>query len=322
MTGFCGVRLMQAGLAGEWASRFYLGNATQLHPRTQSDVTVLEVIQRSAEFLQNKGVESPRLQIELMLGQVLNVPRLKLYLNFDRALAEAELVRLREMVKRRGVREPLQHILGTTSFCGLEIKCSRAALIPRPETELLAERAWQFLAARPEPASTVLDLGTGTGCLAFAVAAHAPAARLHLVDLSPEALALAKENAVLNQLMHRCEFHQGDGFAALPVGLRFDLIISNPPYIASEEISSLSPEVRDFDPRLALDGGGDGLDFYRRLAREAGAWLQPPGQLMLEFGDGQAPALEKIFSDEKWVVEEIVSDYSPRPRILIARPAP
>ena len=285
-------------------------------------MTVLEVIQRSAEFLQNKGVESPRLQIELMLGQVLNVPRLKLYLNFDRALTEAELTRLREMVKRRGAREPLQHILGTTSFCGLEIKCSRAALIPRPETELLAERAWQLLAERPDQALTVLDLGTGTGCIAIAVAAHAPKARLHLVDVSPEALAGARENAALNRCMDRFEFHQGDGFTALPAGLRFDLILSNPPYIASEEIASLSPEVRDFDPRLALDGGGDGLDFYRRIAREAGAWLEPQGKLMLEFGDGQVPALEKIFSDEKWIVEEIVSDYSPRPRILIARPAP
>ena len=285
-------------------------------------MTVLEVIQRSAEFLHNKGVESPRLQIELMLGQVLNVPRLKLYLNFDRALTEAELTRLREMVKRRGAREPLQHILGTTSFCGLEIKCSRAALIPRPETELLAERAWQLLAERPDQALTVLDLGTGTGCIAIAVAAHAPKARLHLVDVSPEALAGARENAALNRCMDRFEFHQGDGFTALPAGLRFDLILSNPPYIASEEIASLSPEVRDFDPRLALDGGGDGLDFYRRIAREAGAWLEPQGKLMLEFGDGQVPALEKIFSDEKWIVEEIVSDYSPRPRILIARPAP
>jgi release factor glutamine methyltransferase len=147
-------------------------------------------------------------------------------------------------------------------------------------------------------------------------------ARLHLVDVSPEALVSAQENAALNQCVERLEFHQGDGFAALPAGLRFDLILSNPPYIASEEIVSLSPEVRDFDPWLALDGGGDGLDFYRRIAREAGAWLQPQGKLMLEFGDGQAPALEKIFSDEKWIVEEIVSDYSPRPRILIARPAP
>jgi release factor glutamine methyltransferase len=285
-------------------------------------VTVLEVIQRSAGFLQNKGVESPRLQIELMLGQVLKVPRLKLYLNFDRVLTEAELERLRDMVKRRGAREPLQHILGTTSFCGFEIKCSPAALIPRPETELLAERAWQFLAARPSQPWAVLDLGTGTGCIAIAVAGHAPAARLHLVDVSPEALASAQENAALNRFTDRFVFHQGDGFAALPAGARFDLIISNPPYIASEEIATLSPEVRDFDPRLALDGGGDGLDFYRRIAREAGAWLQKQGALMLEFGDGQAPALEKIFSDEKWIVEEVVSDYSPRPRILIARPAP
>ena len=283
-------------------------------------MTVLEIIQRSTEFLQQKGVESPRLQIEWMLAHVLQMPRLKLYLNFDRALAEPELCRLRDLVRRRAAREPLQHILGTTSFCGLEMKCSRAALIPRPETEILAEHGWKFLAALGRP-TTALDLGTGTGCIAIALAKQAPAAAVHAVDISPEALALARQNAEANQLSERITFHLGDGFNALPAGLKFDLIASNPPYIAAAEIATLSPEVRDFDPRLALDGGADGLDFYRRIAREAGAWLQPGGRLMLEFGDGQAGDLEKMFSNEKWIVAEIVADYSPQPRILIARQA-
>ncbi len=284
-------------------------------------MTVLEVIQRSTEFLQQKGVDSPRLQIELMLAHALNVPRLKLYLNFERVLNETELNRVREMVKRRATREPLQHILGSTSFCGLEIKCSPASLVPRPETELLAERGWQFLSTFNSQPSTAIDFGTGTGCIAIALAAKAPQAMIHASDISPDALALARENAAKSNVAERIIFHEGDGFAVLPGGLQFDLVVSNPPYIASEEISTLQKEVRDFDPRVALDGGGDGLDFYRRLAKEAPSFLKPGGKLMAEFGDGQAEEVKKIFSDEKWIVEEIVADYSSRARILIARSA-
>lgn len=287
--------------------------------RSLAAVTVLEIIRRSSEFLEKKGVESPRLNIELLLAHALNMPRLKLYLNFDRVLNEAELNTVREMVKRRAVREPLQHITGSTSFCGLEMKCSRTALVPRPETELLAERAWQFLLTLNSPLSTALDLGTGTGCIAIAIAKKATGVTVHAVDISAEALALARENTAANQVSDRIIFHEGDAFAALPRESKFDLIVSNPPYIAAEEIATLSPEVRDFDPRLALDGGADGLDFYRRLATDAGAFLKPGGKLMLEFGDGQETALSKLFFDEKWIVEEIVADYSSRPRILIAR---
>jgi release factor glutamine methyltransferase len=282
-------------------------------------VKVLEVIQRTAEFLASRNIEAPRLQIELMLAHVLGLPRLKLYLNFERLLTEAELARLREMVKRRAAHEPLQHILGTTSFCGLEIACSRDALVPRPETELLAERAWMSLKNLESP--TALEIGTCTGCIAIAIAAHAPNASLEAVDVSPSSLALARENAARNQVTGRITFHEGDAFTALPEGRAFDLIVSNPPYIPSAEIATLQPEVRDFDPRLALDGGVDGLDFYRRFASEAGAFLKSGGQLMLEFGDGQADALKNLFTNQNWIVDEIVPDYSARPRILIARRA-
>jgi release factor glutamine methyltransferase len=282
-------------------------------------VTVLEIIRRSSEFLEKKGVESARLNIELLLAHALKMPRLKLYLNFERVLNEAELNQVRELVKRRAAREPLQHITGGTSFCGLEIKCSRAALVPRPETELLAERAWQFLSTFNSQPTTALDLGTGTGCIAIVIVKKSPGTMVHAVDVSEIALTLARENAVLNSVKEQIDFHHGDAFAALPSATRFDLIVSNPPYIAAEEIATLQPEVRDFDPRLALDGGVDGLDFYRRLAVEAPTFLKPRGKLMLEFGDGQETALAKLFFDEKWIVEEIVADYSSRPRILIAR---
>lgn len=286
-------------------------------------MTVLEVIRRSSEFLQQKGVESPRLNIELMLAHVLGVPRLKLYLNFERVLNEAELSGLRELVKRRATREPLQHILGATSFCGLEMACSRAALVPRPETELLAERAWQFLntwrSHGQSRSASALEIGTGTGCIAIAIAKNAPGAVVHAVDISTEAMELAKQNARAHGVEERIQFHEGDVFAALSGGIEFDLIVSNPPYIASDEIATLEPEVRDFDPRLALDGGTDGLDFYRRIAAEAPRFLRLGGKLMLEFGAGQEHALEKLFASQKWIVDEIVADYSARPRILIAR---
>ena len=309
-------------------------------------MTVLEAIQKSTEFLAKKGVESPRLQTELLLAHLLKLPRMKLYLNFERALTPAEVDGLREFIKRRGQREPLQHITGSTSFCGLEIAVNRAALIPRPETELLAELGWNFLStlnctpnafgAQP---STALDFGTGTGCIAIALAVKCPSAKVVATDVSPDALALAKENAARNNVTGQIQFLQGDGFVALAnesergqlvrelgdTNMRtgcprsFDLIISNPPYIPSAEIATLQPEVRDFDPRAALDGGADGLDFYRKLAMESKPFLKPGGKIMLEFGDGQADAIRKIFEAEKWIVEAVREDYSQRERFLIAK---
>jgi release factor glutamine methyltransferase len=279
-------------------------------------VTVLETIQKSAEFLAKRGVESPRLQAELLLAHLLKMPRMKLYLNFERPLTEQETEALRQFVKRRGLREPLQHIIGSTSFCGYEIAVDRRALVPRPETEILAELGWTFLSTVGS-GQTALDFGTGTGCIAIAVAAKCPAAWVIAIDVSADTLALAAENARTNNVA-RIEFFHGDGFAAQPGGARFDLIISNPPYIPTAEIETLQPEVRDFDPRPALDGGADGLDFYRMFAAQAGPLLKPGGKVMLEFGDGQAPAVRKLFEDEKWIVEAVKDDYSQRARILIA----
>ena len=287
-------------------------------------MTVLEAIQKSTEFLGKKGVESPRLQTELLLAHVLAMPRMKLYLNFERSLAPGEVDALREFLRRRSQREPLQHITGSTSFCGHEISVNRNVLVPRPETELLAECGWQFLAAVPAPPATALDFGTGSGCIAIALAAKCPTAALTALDLSALALGVARENAARSGVAERIEFLQSDGFAGLtpgPEGVRrqFDLLISNPPYIPSQEIPTLQPEVRDFDPTGALDGGEDGLAFYRLIASQAGAHLKPGGKLMMEFGDGQADAIREILEREKWVVEAVKEDYSHRARIVIAR---
>jgi len=285
-------------------------------------VTVLEGIQRSSEFLARKGVDSPRLQAELLLARVVGLERMQLYLNFERSLSAQETDALRELVKRRGQREPLQHILGSTSFCGYEILVNRDVLIPRPETELLAEQGWTFLnqlEAAAEPELSALDLGTGSGCVAIALAAKCPTVDIYASDISTKALAVAKENAMKNGVTERIRFFPGDGFAALDSGSRFHLIISNPPYIPTAEIETLAPEVRDYDPRPALDGGPDGLDFFRRLGGEAADFLMRDGKLMLEFGDGEAEAIRKILEEQKWIVEAITGDYTGRSRTLVAR---
>jgi release factor glutamine methyltransferase len=316
-------------------------------------VTVLEGIQKSAEFLTKKNIDSPRLQAELLLAHLLKLPRMKLYLNFERALTSVEVDNLRELVRRRAQREPLQHIVGSTSFCGLEIAVNRHVLVPRSETELLAEAGWKFLLestlqrALEQPEGwtpTALDFGTGSGCIAIALAMKCPNARIIALDVSTNALELAKQNAARNNAIDRIEFVLSDGFeiflsagqvtrvpelgsqreikdsqrSSLRVA-QFDLIISNPPYIASAEIETLEPEVRDFDPRGALDGGTDGLDFYRRLATEARDFLKPNGKIMVEFGEGQSDSIKNIFENQKWIVEAIQEDYTNRARILIAR---
>ncbi len=284
-------------------------------------MTVLEAIQKGSDFLARKGVESPRLQAELLLAQVLKLPRMQLYLNFQRPLAPAEAEAARALVVRRGQREPLQHILGSTSFCGLEIAVNRHVLVPRPETELLAELAWQFLSAlktQDARLKTALDFGTGSGCIALALAAKCPNARIVALDASADALLVAQQNAARLGLADGIRFVCGDGFAALGGADRFDLVASNPPYVPSADIASLEPEVRDYDPPGALDGGPDGLDCIRLLAAGAAAHLYQGGRLMLEFGDGQAQAVRQILEAQKWVVEAVKQDYTRRDRVLIA----
>ncbi|HTG43737.1 MAG TPA: peptide chain release factor N(5)-glutamine methyltransferase [Verrucomicrobiae bacterium] len=283
-------------------------------------MTILEAIQKSTDFLVKKGVDSPRLQSELLLAHVLRTPRLKLYLDFSRELNEQHTAEFREAIKRRGNREPLQHIVGSACFCGLEILVSPQVLIPRPETEMLAEEGWKYLNGLGR-AATFLDFGTGSGCIAIALCHFAKVSAGWAIDRSDEALTVARENAVKNSVADRITFLQSDRLAGLDPTLRFDLIISNPPYIPGAEISVLQEEVRDFDPHLALDGGEDGLEFYRALAAESHNFMQPSGRLLVEFGHEQEKSLPGIFAAEGWKVEAILNDYTARPRLLKARRA-
>lgn len=280
-------------------------------------MTILEAIQKSTEYLARKGVDSARLHSELLLGHVLKTPRLKLYLDFARALTEGETAALRELVQRRGAREPLQHILGSTSFCGLEIRVNRDVLVPRPETELLAEEGWKFLNAQGRE-GTFVDVGAGSGCISIAVCHFASQARGVGLDLSKSALAMAAENAAQQGVAERLKLVESDLFGSLDSTMRFDLIISNLPYIPTCEIVTLQEEVQKHDPHLALDGGADGLNLYRRLAKEGLQHLEAGGKLMVEFGDGQEGDLNRIFAAEGWEVEAVMKDYTDRPRILKA----
>lgn len=288
---------------------------------TRRLMTVKDAIQEHSACLRRQGVESPRLQVEWLLAHLLQLPRPELCLRGEALLTAEQTALLAAWVRRRAGREPLQHILGTVNFCGYELEVNRAVLIPRPETEMLAELAWNQLrerTAQGQPPAVALDFGCGSGCLAIALAKEAPGTVVHAVDVSAAALATARRNALRHGLGESVVFHRGDGFAALPAGLRFDLLVSNPPYIPSAEIERLEPEVRDHDPRLALDGGQDGLDFYRRLGTEAPAWLVPGGHLLAEFGDGQAENLRRLFSLSPWTRCEVTPDYTGRPRYLRA----
>ena len=282
-------------------------------------MTVLEVIQRSTDYLTQRGVESPRLQIELILAHVLQMPRLKLYLEFTRALSELQIADARALVKRRGQREPLQYILGSTSFCGLEMEVNPHVLIPRPETEILAECAWKRLESTATAKPVILDLCAGSGCLGVAIAAHCHKAVIHGVDISGDALDVARRNAKRHGLSERVAFFQGDLFHAVPHGIRYDLIATNPPYIPTNDVATLQPEVREHEPMCALDGGADGLTIIRRIAAEAPEFIAPGGWLLLEFSDGQGDAARELFSRDPWTGVTIEKDFSRRERILIAR---
>ncbi len=283
-------------------------------------MTVLEAIQRSADFLSRKGVESPRLQAELLLAHLLQQPRLRLYLEFERQLTPAEVDALRQMVRRRGQREPLQYITGRAAFCGRDLRVNRHVLIPRPETEQLAELGWTRLQQQPAP-RRVLDVGTGSGCLAIALVEHCPDTWCVALDASPEALAVARENIAEAGLADRIQLVEGRGLSALPQEPAFHLVISNPPYIPSGDLPTLPPEVRDYEPRLALDGGPDGLEAFRWLAAQARSRLQPDGLLLVECGDGQAGLVSALFQQYGWVVTGIHQDYAGKLRFVEARPA-
>jgi release factor glutamine methyltransferase len=278
-------------------------------------LTVLEVIKRTTDFFQKRGVESARLNAELLIGHALGLKRMQLYMQFERPLTEAELEKIRPIVKRRGNREPLQYIIGETEFGGLKLKVDRRALIPRPETEYLLELLAKQLA---NPPGTVLDLGTGTGALALALAKQYPESMVTAVDKSAEALTLAAENTAALELSARVQLLPSDWFSALPVGGTFDLIVANPPYLTNAEVREAAPEVRDHEPHAALVAPQEGRADLELILRQAKRFLSPAGLLACETGIAQHARLVELAQQCGYARTESLPDLTGRDRYLLA----
>ena len=278
-------------------------------------LTLLDIVKKTTEFLEGRGVENPRLNAELLIGHALGLPRMQLYLQFERLLTVAELDQIRPLVKRRSQREPLQYILGEQEFFHVKLKVDRRALIPRPETEQLCELITQQL---PLPPATILDLGTGSGAIALALAAFYPQAAVTGLEVRTEALALARENAAALGLDGRVRLLESDWFAALEPGVRFDLIVANPPYLSEAEAAATAPEVRSHEPPTALSPGPDGGEALRRILEEAPRYLGEGGLLALETGVSQHARLRDLAASAGFARVESRRDLSGRDRHFLA----
>ena len=283
--------------------------------------TILELLQWGTTYLNAKGFDEARLTVELLLAHSLQLSRVQLYTNFDRPLREPELSAFKALFQRRLRHEPVQYILGRTEFMGLEIEVDRRALIPRPETEVVVEQAIRHLREHHGGReSTVLEIGTGSGCIAVSLAKMVEESRVHAVDISDDALALAKHNASKHGVEGRVNFRNLDILSAGTNGFaeKFDLIISNPPYISAEEFKKLDAEIRDFEPHAAATDGGDGLVFHRYIAENGRSWLRDGGLVIVEFAYNQSERVTKVFRENGWTECKVVQDYSGVPRCLLA----
>ena len=288
--------------------------------------TVLRIILWSAEYLDGKGVDRARLDAELLLAWVLGLSRLELYLQYDRPLSSEERDRFRPLLRRRADREPLQYILGSGSFRELDLAIDTRALIPRPETEELvgAVLRWveEFPVARDARALRALDVGTGSGCVALSLALEGPFGEVVATDISEAALELAATNAGDVGVKQLCDFRVG-GLYQPVAGERFDVVVSNPPYVSDSEYETLAPEIREWEPRAALAAGHDGLDVLRPLVEGAGAHLDSGGLLALEIGAGQGDeAADLVRATGEFEEPSVREDLSGRTRMVLAERAP
>lgn len=286
--------------------------------------TIKDLLSVSTGYLKEKQIDSPRLTAEVLLSFQLNLDRIKLYLNLDLPLSDSEVSGYRELIRRRLQREPLQYITGVQEFWSLDFQVDPRVLIPRPETELLIEQALERIKASPEPhkrSFKILDLGTGSGALAVTLAKEIQGARLWATDISPESIELARLNADRHDVSGRIEFRQGDLWHALnDPDITFDLIVSNPPYVSVDEYDGLPPEVRDHEPRMALNGHEEGLFYIRKIIEGCPEVLNPGGWLLLEMAPGQTEkALELIKATKTFENESRIKDYSHLYRVVCAQ---
>jgi release factor glutamine methyltransferase len=276
--------------------------------------TISSILNWTRQYFSSKGIENPRLDAEVLLSHILKKDRLHLYTDFDQPLSPAELTCYREAVKRRVQRQPVAYITGCREFMGLEFAVNPAVLIPRPDTEILVEAALARLTGLTDP--VIADLGTGSGAIAVSILANLPGGSGVAVDVSPEALAVARENADRLGVAGRLEFCRGDMLEPLN-NKKFDAILSNPPYIPDSDIAVLSAEVRQ-EPRLALAGGSDGLTFYRRLVAQAANYLKPGGFMAVEVGVDQAGPVAALAGQGSLLkAETVIKDYAGIERVIV-----
>jgi release factor glutamine methyltransferase len=274
--------------------------------------TIGKILNWTKQYFEEKGVDSPRLDAEVLLSHILKCDRIHLYVNFDRPLVGEELSSFRQMVKARAQRMPVAYILGEKEFMGHSFRVTPDVLIPRPDTEILVEEAIRLLAEKEAP--RIVDIGTGSGAILLSVLKGTEGSTGVAVDLSPAALAVAKSNGERLGLADRAEFRLGDLYA--PVDGLFDAILSNPPYIPVRDMEGLSPEVKQ-EPEMALVGGADGLDFYRRLIDDAPRYLKEGGIVLFEVGIHQAQDVAELGKRRGFSAQRILPDYAGIDRVVV-----
>lgn len=281
--------------------------------------TVQTLRRYGISLLQDAGIESPAVDAGLLLIQVLGIDKIQL-LTSNAPVEECSVKKFYKLLRRRAEGEPLQYILGRCEFMSLEFEVSRDTLIPRPDTEILVEQVLKREKMQAKRSLSVLDIGTGSGCIAISLAHYLPQAQVVAMDISDSALRIAERNAQRLNVVSRVQFQEWDILQGFPPGCgRFDYIVSNPPYISPAEIEKLQREVREFEPRRALDGGTDGLAFYRAITKSAAEFLKPGGVLVLEVGIGQAQAVAAMIdASECFAAAEIVRDLARIDRVVSA----
>ena len=284
--------------------------------------TIQRLLTWVTEYLTQKGVDSPRLSAELLLSHVLGLKRIELYTQYNKVVPQEQLTQLRGLVKRAGEHEPVAYLVGRTEFYSIEFEVTPDCLIPRPETELLVQRSIELLRKRTGPQS-VCDLCTGCGIIAVAIAKNVPDVKVVATDISEPALALAAKNVEKHQLGEKIELRHGDLFEPLVPRLDvFDLIVCNPPYVSAPEYEALDRNVKEYEPRLALYAGEDGLDLYRRLVEKVDQFLKTDGTLLLEVGYRQGPAVRELLEQTKTFAQiRIDKDLQSHDRVVTAQRA-
>ena len=305
-----------------WHLKSWKSQSLKTIRESMSDWSIQKLLNWICDYFTEKQVDSPRLSAELLLSEVLQIPRINLYTNFDSNVSQDRLDELHRLVKRCCEHEPLAHLIGRTEFYSLDIKVSSDCLIPRPETELLVERAIGFLQNRDGP-QLVCDLCTGSGCIAVAIAVNFHDAQFIATDICDAALSMAAKNVENHKLSERIKLVCGDLFDPIIEGIdetSFDLIVCNPPYVSADEYDKLDRNVKDYEPRKALYAGNDGLDVYTRLIEQTDRFLKPDGAMMLEIGYNQAEQVNGLLEKTNAFAEiKIETDYADNDRIAVAK---